>query len=98
MLKYFRYFFFYFDSCFVGSEYFKVKYQNLFSDILTLHVDNCWKNIDNTLKMSDKDHGFTDFNMFNTLEVSQKYIFDILFLFFKKLLGNCKLVCEKIKK
>lgn len=35
--------------------------------------------------MSDKDHNFTDFNMFSTLEVSLRYNFDILFIFFSKL-------------
>ena len=43
--------------------------------------------------MSDKDHSFTDFNMFSTLEVSLRYNFDILFIFF---LANCTLLCEKI--
>ena len=44
--------------------------------------------------MSDKDHSCKDFNMFSTLEVSLRYNFDILFIFF--FLANCTLLCEKI--
>jgi hypothetical protein len=85
LLKYFRYLFLLWQL-FCWKWIFK-KWNIIISFRTFQHcIDNCWRKLDNTLKMSDKDHNFTDVNMFSTLEVSLRYNFDILFfLYFSKL-------------